>query len=58
LNDLLDIAPVGVQFIFDNEYGSQILVTVWGETDARIALRPDNFSSWSAPLFPTKVEKI
>lgn len=54
----LDIAPVGVQFIFDNEDGSQVLVTVWGETDARIALRPDNFSSWSAPLFPTKVEKI
>ena len=54
----LDSAPVGVQFIFDNEDGSQVLVTVWGETDARIALRPDNFSTWSAPLFPTRVEKI
>jgi len=54
----LDSAPVGVQFVFDNEDGSQVLVTVWGETDARIALRPEPFSSWSAPLFPTKVEKI
>ena len=54
----LDIAPDGVQFLFDTEDGEQILLTVWGETDARIALRPDNFSSWSPPLFPTKVEKI
>jgi|688.fasta_scaffold1092670_1 hypothetical protein len=54
----LDTAPVGVQFVFDNEDGSQVLVTVWGETDARIALRPEPFSSWSAPVFPTKVEKI
>ena len=58
MDDLLDTAPVGVQFVFDNEDGSQVLVTVWGETDARIALRPDNFSSWSPPVFPTKVEKI
>jgi hypothetical protein len=56
--DNLDSAPVGVQFIFDNEDGSQVLVTVWGETDARIALRPEPFSSWSPPVFPTKVEKI
>jgi hypothetical protein len=54
----LDVAPDGVQFLFDTEDGEQILLTVWGETDARIALRPDNFSSWSPPLFPTKVEKI
>jgi hypothetical protein len=54
----LDVAPEGVQFLFDTEDGEQILLTVWGETDARIALRPDNFSSWSPPLFPTKVEKI
>ena len=54
----LDVAPNGVQFLFDTEDGEQILLTVWGETDARIALRPDNFSSWSPPLFPSKVEKI
>ncbi len=54
----LDVAPAGIQFLFDTEDGEQILLTVWGETDARIALRPDNFSTWSPPLFPTKVEKI
>ena len=54
----LDSAPVGVQFVFDNEDGSQVLVTVWGETDARVAFRPEPFSSWSPPVFPTKIEKI
>ncbi len=56
--DELDTAPAGVQFLFENEDGSQVLLTVWGETDARVAFRPEPFSSWSAPLFPTKVEKI
>ena len=54
----LDSAPTGVQFVFDNEDGSQVLLTVWGETDARIASRPNTFSTWSPPIFPTKVEKI
>ena len=54
----LDSAPVGVQFVFDNEDGSQVLVTVWGETDGRVAFRPEPFSSWSPPVFPTKIEKI
>lgn len=58
MDELLDTAPAGVQFLFENEDGSQVLLTVWGETDARVAFRPEPFSSWSAPLFPTKVEKI
>ena len=48
----------GLNCVFDMEDGSQILVTVWGDSIARIAFRADSWSTWSPPVKASQIEKI
>lgn len=47
----------GIQFVFQLEDNSQILVSIWGDS-ARLAKREDPFARWEPPIYPIRVEKL
>lgn len=47
----------GIQYVFQLDDESQILVTIWGDK-ARLAMRENPFATWESPVYPIKTEII
>ena len=54
----VDLSQLGNQYVYETPSGGQVLVTIWLSGEVRVAMRPNSFSSWEAPLECVKAELL